>query len=106
MRFARDSCPPTGLDTVGLVQTVKILKACNANYRVLLTKVPPPPEPEGLELRAMLAALDVPLFAAEIPRLKAFDKAFHAGVTVGEVKDDRRARRAWEAYQAVGKEII
>lgn len=98
--------PPAGLDTVGLVQTVKILKECNANYRVLLTKVPPPPEPEGPEFRARLIALDIPLFAAEIPRLKAFDKAFHAGVTVGEVKDDRRARRAWEAYQAAGKEII
>jgi chromosome partitioning protein len=98
--------PPTGIDTVGLVQTVKVLKECNANYRVLLVKVPPPPEPDGQQLRAKLTALDVPLFAAEIPRFKAFDKAFHAGVTVGEVKDDRNAARAWKAYQAAGKEIL
>lgn len=98
--------PPAGVDTVGLVQTLKVLKDCNASYRVLLTKVPPPPEPDGQELRARLTALDVPLFAAEIPRLKAFDRAFHAGVPVSEVKGDRNAARAWKAYQAAGKEIL
>ena len=70
------------------------------------TKVPLPPEPDGQQLRARLTDLDVPLFIAEIPRLKAFDRAFHAGVTVGEVKDDRNAARARQAYQAAGKEII
>ncbi len=98
--------PPAGPDTAGLVQTIQVLKACHASYRVLLTKVPPPPEPDGQELRAQLTALEVPLFAAEIPRLKAFDKAFHAGVTVGKVKNDRNAARAWRAYQAAGKEIL
>jgi chromosome partitioning protein len=97
---------PAGVDTVGLVQTIKALKECNASYRVLLTKVPPPPEPDGQQLRARLTDLAVPLFIAEIPRLKAFDRAFHAGVTVGEVKDDRNAARAWKAYQDAGKEII
>jgi chromosome partitioning protein len=96
---------PSGIDTVGLVQTVRALRECNAHYRVLLTKVPPPPEQEGQSLRTQLTALDVPLFAAEIPRLKAFDRAFHAGVHVGDVKGDPNATRACEAYQAAGKEI-
>lgn len=97
---------PSGIDTVGLVQTVKALRECNAHYRVLLTKVPPLPEQEGQQLRANLSGLDIPLFAAEIPRLKAFDRAFHAGVCVGDVKGDPNAGRAWEAYQAAGKEIV
>jgi chromosome partitioning protein len=66
---------PSGIDTVGLVQTVRALRECNARYRVLLTKVPPPPEQEAQQLRSNLSSLDVPLFAAEIPRLKAFDRA-------------------------------
>jgi chromosome partitioning protein len=76
-----------------------------ARYRVLLTKVPPPPEPEGRALRSALTAQDVPLFGVDIPRLKAFEKAAAAGVTVAAV-DDPRATRAWEAYQAAGKELV
>jgi chromosome partitioning protein len=97
---------PSGLDTVGLVQTVRALRECSARYRVLLTKVPPLPEQEAQQLRGKLTDLDVPLFVAEIPRLKAFDRAFHAGVHVGDVKGDPNAQRAWEAYQAAGKEIV
>ena len=74
-------------------------------YRVLLTKVPPPPEPEGRELRSALTAQGVPLIAVDIPRLKAFEKAAAAGVPVSEV-DDPRAKRAWDAYKAAGKELV
>ena len=47
----------------------------------------------------------MPLFAVDIPRLKAFEKAAAAGVTVAAV-DDPRAQRAWEAYTAAGKELV
>jgi chromosome partitioning protein len=47
----------------------------------------------------------VPLFAVDIPRLKAFEKAAATGVPVSQV-EDRRAVRAWEAYQAAGKELV
>jgi chromosome partitioning protein len=75
------------------------------HYRVLLTKVPPPPEPEGAQLRTALTAQGIPLFTVDIPRLKAFEKAAAAGVPVYAV-DDARARRAWEAYEAAGKELF
>ena len=68
-------------------------------------KVPPPPEPEGPQLRTALTAQGVPLFAVDIPRLKAFEKAAAAGVPVSEVEDPR-AKRAWEAYHAAGKELF
>jgi chromosome partitioning protein len=97
---------PSGIDTVSLVQTVRALRECNATYRVLITKAPPAPEQEAQQLRANLSSLDIPLFAADIPRLKAFDKAFHAGVSVDDVKGDPNAARAWKAYQAAGKEIV
>jgi chromosome partitioning protein len=96
---------PAGLDTLGLVQTVNVLKERGrANFRVLLTKVPPTPEQDGPQLRAHLKKIGIPVFKADIPRLKAFDKAYYAGVPVCDV-DDPRADRAWKAYSAVGKEI-
>ena len=97
---------PASLDTDGLVLTLQALQEMGADrYRVLLTKVPPAPEPEGQQLRAELTAQNIPLFAVDIPRLKAYEKAAAAGVPVRDV-DDPRARRAWEAYEAVGKELL
>ena len=97
---------PASLDTDGLVLMLQTLYDIGTDrYRVLLTKVPPPPEPEGRELRHALTAQGVPLFAVDIPRLKAFEKAAAAGVPVSAV-DDPRARRAWEAYETAGKELF
>src|SRR6266849_4637947 len=75
-------------------------------YRVLLTKVPPPPEPEGPQLRHELQRQGIPVFAAEIPRLKSFEKAATEGVPVYAVLHDKRANRAWEAYASAGKAIM
>ena len=97
---------PASLDTDGLVLMLRALYDIGSDrYRVLLTKVPPPPEPEGPQLRAALTLQGVPLFAVDIPRLKAFEKAAAEGVPVSGV-DDRRAMRAWKAYEAVGKELL
>jgi len=60
---------------------------------------------EGPQLRAELAGQGIPLFAADIPRLKAFEKAAAKGVPVSMVEDPR-AKRAWVAYQAVGEEAL
>jgi chromosome partitioning protein len=68
---------------------------------VLLTKVPPPPEPDGPQLRAVLYLI----FDAEIPRLKSFERAAAEGVPVYAVQQDTRAKRAWQAYETVGKEM-
>ena len=97
---------PASLDTDGLVLMLRALYDIGSDrYRVLLTKVPPPPEPEGPQLRTALTEQGVPLFAVDIPRLKAFEKAAAEGVLVSGV-DDRRAMRAWKAYEAVGKELL
>jgi chromosome partitioning protein len=97
---------PASLDTDGLVLTLEAMHKIGASrFKVLLTKVPPLPEPEGQQLRSELIAQNIPLFSVDIPRLKAFEKAASAGVTVDQV-DDPRAKRAWTAYVAVGKEIV
>lgn len=97
---------PASLDTDVLVLTLAAVTGLAPDkYRVLLTRVPPPPEPEGPLLRAELVKRGIPVFAAEIPRLKAFEKAAAAGVPVRDVEDPR-ARRAWDAYAAVGQEIL
>lgn len=97
---------PETVATDGLIHTLEKLQGLGVTkYKVLLTKVPPPPRIEGRLLREMLAAEGFPLFAADVPRLAAFEKAAAAGVPVYDVKDER-AIRAWEAYESAGKEII
>ena len=68
--------------------------------------VPPKPRTDGQQLRDMLVSEGIPVFNAEIPRLAAFEKAAAEGVPVYGVKEDRNAPRAWDAYEAAGKEII
>jgi len=102
---------PAGLDNDGLALTINSLRAMGAEtFRVLLTKVPPPPEPEGPALRAALEARSIPLFSVDIPRLKVFDKAVENGTTVNDLvlqsKEAPRAQRAWAAYQTVAKEAL
>lgn len=97
---------PRSLDTRGLVQVIQALRAIGAtNYKVLITMVPPPPEKEAITLRKQLEGLGVPLFTAEIPRFKAFEKAAALGQIVSQV-DDKNAARAWDAYQAAGRELL
>lgn len=97
---------PASLDVEGLVLTLNALgEIGSSNFRVLITKAPPPPQSEAIRLRTELAAGSVPLFSVDIPLLKCFEKAAAAGVTVDAV-DDPRAERAWAAYVSVGKEIL
>ena len=96
---------PETVATDGLIHTLEKLQALGVEkYKVLLTKVPPPPRSEGAALRRMLEAEGFPVFAVDVPRLAAFEKAAAAGVPVYDVKDERAAR-AWEAYENAGKEI-
>jgi chromosome partitioning protein len=97
---------PESVATDGLHHTLAKLREFRSNrYRVLLTMVPPKPRTEGELLRAELVKAELPVFATEIPRLAAFEKAAAEGVPVYAVKDDRNAARAWAAYEAAGQEV-
>ena len=89
--------------TDGLIYTLQRLEGTK-NFRVLLNRVKHNRPREAADLRAALVSMGVPVFTAEIPDLAAFDKASAHGVPVSAVDDDR-ARRAWEAFEAVGGEI-
>ena len=96
---------PSFLESDGLGQTIRALNAMSApNYRVLLTNVAHFAAGRAAELKQELGDAGVPCFAAEIPRLTAFEKAVGAGQIVSEVADPQAAR-AWAAYEAAGSEL-
>ena len=100
---------PTTPDTMSLdalIQTVELLRALGIDkYRVLLTRVPPPPRREGEEAREFLTEAGFPLFKGKIREAVAFQKAANEGVLVHQVSA-RRARTAWNEYSAIGKEVF
>lgn len=89
--------------TDGLIYTLERLAGTH-NFRVLLNRVKHTRPREAIDLRAALVAMNVPVFTIEIPDLAAFDKASAQGVAVSAVAEER-ARRAWDAFEALGKEI-
>jgi chromosome partitioning protein len=89
-----------------LIQTVELLNVLGVDkYRVLLTRVPPPPRREGEEAREFLIEAGFPVFKGKIKEAVAFQKAANEGVLVYQVSD-RRARTAWNEYCAIGKEVF
>lgn len=97
---------PEAMAIDALLLTTQALDKANAkNYKILLTVIPPRPNRDGEEVRAMLEAKGFPLFKTDIRRLIAFQKASLAGVPVNQVSDPR-AQTAWADYVEVGKEII
>lgn len=99
-------CTPDPLALRTLELTVTALRAVGAErYRILLTAVPPPPQPEGADAKELLTQLALPVFNHSIRRLKAFQKAVLQGTTVREVRDER-STIAWEDYVEVGRELV
>ena len=98
---------PESVATDGLTYTLQKLVDFNcSSYRVLLTMIAPPPRSDAAQLRTALEARKIPMFAAGIPRLAAFEKAASAGILVGAVGRDVNAARGAAAYESVGKEIL
>jgi chromosome partitioning protein len=96
---------PDALALDALMLTVRSLHELGAeNYRILLTVIPPRPNRDGEEARAMLTGHKLPVFKGGVRRLAAFQKAALAGVPVYEVSDPRAAE-AWSDYEAIGKEF-
>lgn len=76
-----------------------------ADYRVLLTNIPPWPSRSGSKARAAFEARGIPMFKGQIRRRAAFERAALAGVPVYEVKD-KRAQEGWEDYENIGGELL
>ncbi|NJL81288.1 MAG: ParA family protein [Richelia sp. RM2_1_2] len=99
---------PTTPDAIALaatMQMVELLNKLKANYRILLTIIPPNPNKSGKEVKLALKNAKLPIFKTGIKRLAVFQRAALEGVPVNAVNDSY-AQVAWKCYCEVGKEIL
>jgi chromosome partitioning protein len=97
---------PTAPDVLSLQPMLETARDLgDANYRALLTIVPPYPSKEGEQMREDLREAGVPVFQTMIRRTAGFPKAALAGVPIRDI-DDVRAKAAWKDYIALGAEIM
>lgn len=96
---------PTVPDILGLEAMLETTKSLvDANFRALLTIVPPKPSREGEIMRGDLKESGIPVFSTMIRRTAGFPKAALAGVPISEVKTSV-AQDAWQDYINLAKEI-
>jgi chromosome partitioning protein len=97
---------PDAMSIEALMGTVDMLRSINdVKFKILITIIPPYPERDGEEARAMLEENGYPLFASGIREAKAFKQAALAGKIVSEVKSPRAAA-CWDDYAKVGAELV
>jgi chromosome partitioning protein len=97
---------PDALALDALMLTAAALRELGAErFRVLVTICPPRPSRDAEEARSAIAEAGLPLFAGEIRRAAAFQKAALQGVVVSSLKDPRAAD-CWRDYERIGTEIL
>lgn len=100
-------CTPDALSLDAMIKTVKSLKVLKSNqFRILLTKIPPPPSKEGLEARELLEDAGLPVMKSEIRLYVVYRKAAKEGKAIYEVSSDRKSKIAWADCKDVFKEIV
>ena len=97
---------PATLDSKATAKTLAAIHSfAPGKYGVLIVKAPPRPQKDAQSLRDELEREHVPLFSVDIPFLKAFEQAAAEGICVAQLGGPY-ARRAWEAYEAAGTQIL
>ena len=94
--------PPDIISLEPMLQTAAVLG--EANYRALLTVVPPKPSREGEVMQAELREGNVPVFDTMIRRAAGFAKAALQGRAIRDL-GEARAATAWDDYRDLGDEI-
>lgn len=98
---------PDALSLRALPKTLQpLIEQGVTNYRVLITDVPPAPSTDGHEARMALMELHIPVFARDVRRASAFNKAALNGVRVKDVRSDSRAKLAHMDYDLVLREAL
>jgi len=96
---------PTTPDIVSIRPMIATIQALGeANYRTLVSIVPPRPMKDGELAQKELHELGFPVFNTMIRRSVVFTKAASSSQVVRDL-DDPRGALAWEDYQALGNEI-
>lgn len=99
-------CTPDPFALDALMQTVDSVRQLAADrYRILLTIVPPAPMTDGIAAREIMLRAALPLFAGEIRRTVAFQRAALLGLTVDALRNDI-SHVAWRDYERIGEEIL
>ncbi len=96
---------PDAIALAATMQMVGLLSELKANYRILLTIIPPKPNRSGAEAKLAFKNAKIPIFQTGIKRLAVFQRAALEGVPVNAV-NDAYAQVAWRCYAEVGKEIL
>lgn len=97
-------CSPDALALGALMQMIEPLQQLKAEYRVLLTLIPPRPSRAGEDARGLFSESGLPMFEGAIRRFAAFQWASSQGVTV-DATTDKNSGIAWRCYQEIGREI-
>jgi chromosome partitioning protein len=94
--------PPDILGLEALLETAENLRG--ANFRALITIVPPKPSSEGEIMKAELLENDIPTFESMIRRSASFQKAALSGIPVSQIRNALAAGAASD-YAKLGNEI-
>ena len=98
---------PDALSLRALPKTLQpLIEHGVTNYRVLITDVPPAPSSDGHEARVALMELNIPVFAKDVRRASAFNKAALGGMRVKDVRGDSRAKLAHMDYDLILREAL
>ena len=95
--------PPDILGLEALLETAENVRG--ANFRALLTIVPPKPSNEGEIMKAELLENGIPAFETMIRRSASFQKAALSGVPVSQIRNSLAAGAALD-YANLGSEIL
>jgi len=96
---------PTSPDVVSLQPMLDTARdLAGANYRALLTIIPPRPNREGEQMRNDLIEAGVPVFASMIRRTVSFGRAAMEGKPIRDLSGEI-AQAAWQDYKSLGIEI-
>lgn len=98
---------PTTPDALALDALLLIVKSLpkGANYKILLTIVPPKPSRAGEEAFAFFQEENLPHYQFAIRRFSAYQRAALQGCTVYESKD-KTSKTAWSDYEKLGREVL
>lgn len=90
--------------TLLLIKHLQTLKNIRANYRALVTIIPPPPSRDGEAMREELKAAGIPVFETMIRRRSVYEKAVIKGKPLSAFVESK-AVTAWEEFATLGKEV-
>lgn len=96
---------PRPMDFDVLIKTIQTVRTLGVLYKVLLTMVPPTSTQISTDLKAVLSEDKTPVFESVIHKYAFIEQLPLDGLLAKDSKD-RNAKRIWDQYVEVGKEIL